>query len=355
MPSSGLHWPLGMKHRSFIVLAVGLAVLIFGSVGVYAYDAGNDEIAEGITAAGIDIGGLEEGEARERLRRELAYDLERPLKVRYKKRSFTLTPERAGIRTNVDEMVERAAERSREGNVISRSLRAVTGGEVHEDIPLEVTYDKTAVRVLVKRVKRKVDVPARNASVAFSGGSVQPVAGRNGKQLDAGRLTSQIESALVEPTSERVVRARVTTVKPEVTTDELADEYPKIVVVNKASTSVTLYERLKPVKTYQVAVGSPGYPTPSGRFAIQNKQVDPVWNVPNREWAGELAGRTIPPGPQNPLKARWMGIYGGAGFHGTADIGSIGSAASHGCVRMTIPDVIDLFGRVEVGTPVFVS
>jgi lipoprotein-anchoring transpeptidase ErfK/SrfK len=101
--------------------------------------------------------------------------------------------------------------------------------------------------------------------------------------------------------------------------------------------------------------GSAGYPTPSGRFAIQNKQVDPVWNVPNREWAGELAGRSIPPGPQNPLKARWMGIYGGAGFHGTADIGSIGTAASHGCVRMLIPDIIDLYDRVDVGTPVFVT
>jgi lipoprotein-anchoring transpeptidase ErfK/SrfK len=344
-----------MRHRSFILLAVALAVMIFGSVGVYAYDSSNDEIAEGITAAGIDIGGLKEEEAREKLTREVAYDLERPLKVRYKRRSFTLDPKRAAIRTNVEAMVDRAVERSREGNVVSRSLRKITGGEVHEDIPVRVSYDRRAVTALVKRVERKINVPARDASVDFNGGSIQPVAGRNGKALDKGHLTDKIESALVEPTSERVVRARVTTTKPDVTTAELADKYPKIIVVSKGSTSVTLYERLKPVKTYQVAVGSPGYPTPSGRFAIQNKQIDPVWNVPNSEWAGELAGRSIPPGPQNPLKARWMGIYGGAGFHGTADIGSIGSAASHGCVRMLIPDIVDLFNRVEVGTPVFVS
>ena len=344
-----------MRQRSFIFLAVALALMIFGSVGVYAYDAGNDEIAQGITAAGIDIGGMEEDEAREKLRRELAYDLERPLRVTYRKREFTLRPEQARIRTNVEEMVDRAVERSRDGNVVSRTVRAMTGGEVHEDIPVRVTYSKAAVTALVKRVKRKVNRPARDASVGFAGGSIHPVPGRNGKELDSGRLTTQIESALVEPTSERVVRARVRTVKPDVTTDELASRYPKIIVVSKASTSVTLYEDLKPVKTYQVAVGSAGYPTPSGRFAIQNKQVNPVWNVPNREWAGELAGRSIPPGPQNPLKARWMGIYNGAGFHGTADIGSIGSAASHGCVRMLIPDIIDLYDRVEVGTPVFVS
>jgi lipoprotein-anchoring transpeptidase ErfK/SrfK len=344
-----------MRHPSFIVTAVALAVLIFGSVGVYAYDAANDEIAEGITAAGIDVGGLTEGQAREKLQRELAYDLERPLKVKYRRRSFTLTPEAARIRTNVDAMVDRAVERSREGNLLSRSFRSLTGGEVHEDVPVRVTYDRRAVTALVKRVKRKIDRPARNASVGFAGGGVHPVPGRNGRELDAGRLASQIQAAIVEPTSERVVKARVTTVKPAVTTDELADEYPKIVVVNKANTTVTLYERLRPVRTYNVAVGSPGYPTPSGRFAIQNKQVDPVWNVPNSDWAGELAGRSIPPGPQNPLKARWMGIYGGAGFHGTADVGSIGSAASHGCVRMAIPDIIDLYDRVEVGTPVFVG
>jgi lipoprotein-anchoring transpeptidase ErfK/SrfK len=344
-----------MRQRSFILLAVALAAMIFGSVAVYAYDSSNDEIAEGITAAGIDLGGMKEDEAREKLRSELAYNLERPLKVRFKGRAFTLKPERARIRTNVEEMVDRAVERSREGNVLSRSVRQITGGEVHEDIPVKVTYDRRAVTALVKRVKRKIDQPARDASVTFSGGGVTPVAGRNGRELDAGRLTSQIEAALVEPSSKRVVRARVTTTKPKVTTRELASKYPKIVVVSKATTTVTLYVNLKPAKTYRVAVGSPGYPTPSGRFAIQNKQVDPVWNVPNSDWAGSLAGQSIPPGPQNPLKARWMGIYGGAGFHGTADIGSIGSAASHGCVRMSIPDVIDLYNRVDVGTTVFVN
>ena len=63
----------------------------------------------------------------------------------------------------------------------------------------------------------------------------------------------------------------------------------------------------------------------------------------------------MPPGPDNPLKARWMGIYNGAGFHGTSDDGSLGSAASHGCVRMAVPDVIDLYDRVDVGTPVYIA
>ena len=85
-------------------------------------------------------------------------------------------------------------------------------------------------------------------------------------------------------------------------------------------------------------------------------QVDPPWNVPQSDWAGDLAGQTIPGGdPSNPLVARWIGFNGSVGFHGTASIGSLGTAASHGCVRMAPADVIDLYDRVAVGTPVLVA
>jgi lipoprotein-anchoring transpeptidase ErfK/SrfK len=83
--------------------------------------------------------------------------------------------------------------------------------------------------------------------------------------------------------------------------------------------------------------------------------VDPTWYVPDAEWAGELAVTTVPPGPQNPLKARWLGFNGGAGIHGTDDVASLGTAASHGCVRMSVPDVIELYDQVPVGAPVYIA
>ena len=67
------------------------------------------------------------------------------------------------------------------------------------------------------------------------------------------------------------------------------------------------------------------------------------------------AGQDIPPGPSNPIKARWMGIFEGAGIHGTEETYSLGSAASHGCVRMAIPDVEELYDQVEVGTPIYIG
>lgn len=50
-----------------------------------------------------------------------------------------------------------------------------------------------------------------------------------------------------------------------------------------------------------------------------------------------------------------MGIFDGAGIHGTDETYSLGSAASHGCVRMSVPDVIDLYDRVDVGTPIYIG
>ena len=88
---------------------------------------------------------------------------------------------------------------------------------------------------------------------------------------------------------------------------------------------------------------------------MQNKAVNPAWHVPNSAWAGKLAGQTIPAGdPGNPIKARWLGIFDGAGIHGTDAVGSIGTAASHGCIRMRIPDAEWLFDHVSIGTPVFI-
>ena len=82
--------------------------------------------------------------------------------------------------------------------------------------------------------------------------------------------------------------------------------------------------------------------------------MDPSWHVPNSAWAGALAGKVIPPGPEDPIKARWLGIYNGAGIHGTDVLSSLGTAASHGCIRMAIPDVIEVYDEVPLGAPVYI-
>jgi lipoprotein-anchoring transpeptidase ErfK/SrfK len=127
------------------------------------------------------------------------------------------------------------------------------------------------------------------------------------------------------------------------------------VLVDREAGTLTLFEQRRVVRRYPVAVGAAGSHTPPGIRRIVSKQVDPTWHAPKRAWAGELAGQTVPPDdPRNPLKARYLGIGGPYGIHGTSEEWTIGKQVSPGCIRMRVPDVIDLYERVRVGTPVLI-
>ena len=113
-------------------------------------------------------------------------------------------------------------------------------------------------------------------------------------------------------------------------------EYPAYITIDRATFQLRFWKNLKLARTYTIAVGAAGYETSTGVYNVESKQVNPTWYVPDSEWAGDLAGEVVPPGPDNPLEARWMGFFAGAGIHGTNDVGSLGSAASHGCIRMAV-------------------
>jgi lipoprotein-anchoring transpeptidase ErfK/SrfK len=107
------------------------------------------------------------------------------------------------------------------------------------------------------------------------------------------------------------------------------------------------------VRRFGVATGQSSYPTPLGLYPIAEMWRDPWWIPPDSPWA--KGAKPIPPGPGNPLGTRWMGLTApGVGIHGTPDAGSIGYSASHGCIRMYIPDAEWLFERVRVGVPVYI-
>ena len=345
-----------MRHRSFIVIAVVLAVFVIGAVAVYAYDSSQkDKIAKGVSAGGVDIAGLKPKAAQAKLDRELAAPLRRTVVVKFNHHNYKLTPGQAQVRVNTADMVHQAVTASRKGNILSRTTRELTGGSVHASIPIEISYSRHAVAKFAKSLQKKVDSPARDATISFSGGGIQRVDSQTGLKLDVARLRRHVAKELLEATADHKLRAPVEKVQPKVTTTQLAQKYPRVITINRSGFQLTLYSDLHPAKTYRIAVGRQGLETPAGQYDIQDKQVNPSWHVPNSPWAGALAGKVIPPGPQDPIKSRWMGIAGGAGIHGTSDIGSLGTAASHGCIRMAIPDVVELFDKVQVGDPVFIS
>jgi lipoprotein-anchoring transpeptidase ErfK/SrfK len=262
----------------------------------------------------------------------------------------------AQVAVDVNGLVDAALQRSRSGSIVSRVWRDITGSRVNAEIPARVHYSKAAVAKFVAKIGADVARPAKNAELKFTGDGVTKVAEQRGRRLKDDLLRGQIEAALARPGARRSFAAHAQPIKPGITADTLAERNPVVITINRATFRLRLFENLKLTKTYKIAVGQVGLETPAGLYHIQDKQTNPAWHVPNSDWAGKLAGKVIPPGdPGNPIKARWMGIYNGAGIHGTDAIGSLGTAASHGCIRMAIPDVIELYGHVTVGAPVFIA
>jgi lipoprotein-anchoring transpeptidase ErfK/SrfK len=345
----------GMRHRSFILVAVLLLLLVGGAVAAYAYDSSrSDRIADGVTVAGTDVGGMTTDEARRVLVRDLKEPLEQPIKVVYKGKRFSLSAQDAGVTADIGGMVDEAIAKSREGNIITRVARDITGGEESVQVSARVSYSEDAVDKLVRRVKRNLDRPAKDAEVSFP--SLEEVKEQTGIRVKREVLKQRIAQALTVPGVDRRVKATVAVVQPKVTQAELAAKYPVLLVADRNSFQLRLYKDLQLQKQYTVAVGALGFDTPAGMYHIQNKAVNPAWSVPNSDWAGSLAGTVVPGGvPENPLKARWLGIYDGAGIHGTDQTYSLGTAASHGCIRMAIPDVIELYDQVPVGAPIYIA
>jgi lipoprotein-anchoring transpeptidase ErfK/SrfK len=192
--------------------------------------------------------------------------------------------------------------------------------------------------------------------VKISGSGIERHESRTGLAVRASELHKKIRRAIVSTTADRTMVARTRHLQPKVSTGDLDERYGTVLIVNRSSFQLTLYKKLDVAKRFRIAVGQVGLETPAGLYNIQNKAVNPAWHVPDSDWAGDMAGKVIPgDDPSNPLKARWMGIYDGAGIHGTDAEGSIGTAASHGCIRMRIPDVIELYDEVPVGAPVYIA
>jgi lipoprotein-anchoring transpeptidase ErfK/SrfK len=165
---------------------------------------------------------------------------------------------------------------------------------------------------------------------------------------------SKVRTALLKAlqTGKTDVNAKVLAVAPAVTEKDLG----MTIVVRTTTNKLYLYDGVKLVKTYDVATGAPQYPTPHGHFEIINKRINPAWINPALDTWGKNEPAMIPPGPDNPLGTRALDLNApGIRIHGTPNDASIGSAASHGCIRMHIPDSEQLFGLVDVGTQVFIA
>jgi lipoprotein-anchoring transpeptidase ErfK/SrfK len=329
-----------MPLRRRLILPLAVLALGLPAAAAPAAHAQDARIQAGISAGGVDLSGLTVAEAAGKLQQALGAQLAQPVVVGVAGKPWTLQVTDAKVVFDTTRTAKRA-------------LYAPQGTKTVE---LAVSHSRVAVRDWVSGIATKVARKARNARVAITLRKVRLVRSRHGHGLDVDAVRKAVDAALDSPTAQRTLHQRLSKVTPALTTLGAKRKYRTVITIDRSSFTLRLFKDLKVRRTYKVAVGQPAYPTPSGLFSISNKQVNPQWSVPNSPWAGELAGTSVEGGSAaNPLKARWMGIANGVGIHGTGEDASIGTRASHGCIRMHVSDVIDLYPRVPVGTPVLLK
>jgi lipoprotein-anchoring transpeptidase ErfK/SrfK len=330
-----------MPRAMTIGFSAAAVVLVLLVAGFFVMDGVKDDtIADGVRVGGVDVGGMKRDEAGTLVRRTLAGTTGEPVAVMLDDTHYVMRAEVAKARIDV-----------------GATLDAALDADDDKAVAPRVTYARSAVEDFAQRIAKRVDRPARDADIAWRDGKLDRTRARKGVAVNQASLVARLARVMANPKPERRVAVPVrVTARPDRTFKDLAKRYPAVIAVDRDAKILRLYEHLQLTKRYKIAVGKAGLETAAGRYKIQEKIVNPDWHVPNSDWAGDLAGQTIPAGdPQNPLEARYMGFHDGQGIHGTADLASLGTAASHGCIRMSVPSVKRLFKEVKVGTPVFMQ
>ncbi|MGZ8794731.1 MAG: L,D-transpeptidase family protein [Gaiellaceae bacterium] len=302
------------------------------SLGVAAPDAARKPvvIAPGVTVGGVQVGGMMSEAARTRV--EAAFG--RPLRLSFRSKQWRISPRYLGASAGIDQAV-------------SRALRAAPRARVK----LQVSAAQPRIRRYVARLDRLFSRDAVDTTIlGVAGARPQFSPAKTGLAVEKDGMAKALTRALRSNNRRATTELIVSEVQPKIT----PSNYGPVVIVFRGSNRLSLFDGPTLVRTFGVATGSAEYPTPLGTYSVATKQLNPWWiPPPDSEWA--KGKKPVPPGPGNPLGTRWMGLTAPlVGIHGTPDAASIGYSASHGCIRMRVPEAEALFEQVSVGTPVLI-
>jgi len=286
-------------------------------------------IAPGVRAGSIPLGGLTSEPARAKLEATFA----RAILVAHGTRRWWASPQRL-----------------RAGAAVNSTVSAALGAQPGAHVDLHARWSGSSVRKFVDAVAKSFDrkpVDARLVRVDTSGPVIRQA--KPGLAVRRARLARELKAAL-----QRGLRAPLVLPTRALPAKRTKAKFGPIIWIDRGSNTLRFYESRKFAHSFRVATGQAIYPTPAGLWSVVDMQYNPWWRPPDSPWAKGL--KPIPPGPGNPLGTRWMGLSAaGVGIHGTPDAASIGYSASHGCIRMHIPDAEWLFHHVEIGTPVVIT
>ena len=287
------------------------------------------KIAPWVKIEGVKVGGMNPYIAYRKL--TAAYN--KPVRFALGQERWARSPTSLGAVADIDGAIEQALE-ARAGEAVSIGVRV----------------DPELVRRYVTSLDKRYRIEPENAELTGLVASKPAISSEKvGREVRRGLMTRAIASRL-SSTVRRPLPVAFRELKPTVT----KAGFGPVIVIQRGANVLTLYNSETVVRTFGVATGSAQYPSPAGTWSIVDKQLNPWWRPPDSDWAKDA--KPIPPGPGNPLGTRWMGLSAAAvGIHGTPDAASIGYSASHGCIRMRVPEAEWLFEQVDIGTPVVIT
>lgn len=334
-----------------VTLAVVAVVTAGTAVAAYRYDeSASDRILPGVSVAGVDVGGMKRDQAVRVLREKAEETLYADLVVRAAGRSWSVTPASLGMTADVEGAVARAIAIADDMSFASRVYHRLRNVPVEASLDLPFVSDRAGVKAFVEQTFDEVSVPAVDAKFALVDGELVTRRSHEGQELAVRSASQRILEALGQRTGQ--VQVPVRTLEPAVTTAALGQS----IVVDLSENHLYLYDGLKVVSDYPVATAAAGYTTPVGNWKVVDKRENPTWYNPAPDsWGADLPP-VIAPGPGNPLGTRAIYLNApGIRIHGTYSSSSIGTYASHGCIRMYIADSEELYGQVDVGARVIIK
>lgn len=346
------------KRRLSALVAVLCAFVALGLVAggvafaAYRYDRANqDRMMPGVTVAGVDVGGLTREAAVAAVKAAVAQRLNAPIRITAGGTTWTTSAAALGEQLNIVGAVDQAESVSGGMGWVDRVWHRVRHTPVNAAFDVAARTSPDAVAALVANIAKSTDVSPRDAGVNLVGTSgVVFVRSRNGLAVDQKAAVRSIRAAVARGHSE--ITLPVQQVKPKVSDAGLGTT----VVVRIDENRLYLYRGLTQIRTYPVATAMPGFTTPVGEWTIVDKQENPTWYNPAPHGWGAGEPATIPPGPNNPLGTRALYLSApDIRIHGTPAAYSIGTYASHGCIRMTISDSEALYPLVPVGARVIIA
>jgi lipoprotein-anchoring transpeptidase ErfK/SrfK len=343
--------PDGLSGWQRIAVVVGLTLLLLATMSVAAtarVSASSGRILAGVTVAGVDVGGMTRDQAVGAVKATTEPKLRRSVLVVGADRRWRVTPARLGHGAAVEQAVDQALT-GPELSWYADFWHRLTNEPVTHPVDVALAENNAKVARFVRGLAPKLAVAPTDASIKLVDGRVVRQKAKEGRVLDVRASTRRLAKALRGDAGK--VKLLIRPVAPKVTADKLG----KTIEINLSTNRLTFYDGLKVRKVYPVATGQPSFPTPQGTWEVVNKRMNPTWTNPAPDGWGADMPASIPPGPGNPLGTRAMSLNAsGILIHGTYASYSVGTYASHGCIRMLLSDVEVLYPQVPPGTPVLI-